>query len=110
MNVEEAKVMFIAQGRASPFGLWEIAKVVKEDMGIQDPSEVIEKSLEIVRSLLKSGLRAGESLYVSGNGFVPWPEENIESIVVHIKYEWEKFGKEPNILDSPWFGSTSAVR
>ena len=105
MNIEHATSMFIAQGKGGPFGLWEIVKVVKEELGAQETYEIWEQSMHIVHALLQSGMRAGDSPYKNRGDFIAWPEDNLEAIVARIKNEWVNSARVPNIPDSPWFGS-----
>ena len=96
--------MFIAQGKGGPFGLWEIVKVVKEELGVQKNAEIWSQSMQIVRALLQSGIRAGDSPYTNRGDFVAWPDNELEAIVARIENEWVNSSREPNLPDSPWFG------
>lgn len=104
MNVDHVISMFIAQGKGGPFGLWEIVKVVKEELGVQKNAEIWSQSMQIVRALLQSGIRAGDSPYTNRGDFVAWPDNELEAIVARIENEWVNSSREPNLPDSPWFG------
>ena len=103
---DDVKDMFLAQGRGGSFGLWEIIKVIREDMGVQESSEIRRLSLEVVRGLLDSGMRVGPSPYTTQGEFAPWPENTADKVLTRITHEWNALGREPNIPDSPWFGFT----
>lgn len=102
--LNQVKGMFLAQGKNGCFGLWEIIKVIKEDIGINDFMEIKVQVMSVVRSLLEAGLCAGDSPYSTQGEFVPWPSSDLEAVLERIETEWELLGREPNIPDSPWFG------
>jgi hypothetical protein len=103
MTINDVKAMFISQIQGGCFGIWEIVKVLKEDMGVRDPREVKKLALEVVRDLLESGARSGASPYVTQGEFVAWPEGALEATLDRIACEWDALGREHDITDSPWF-------
>ena len=86
-------------------GLWEVAKMVEELMGKGDA--VLEESLAIVRVLLAKGLLAGNPPYSMG-GYVPWADQNPDSIIQRVEQEWRELGHTPDIPDIVWFGRPEA--
>jgi hypothetical protein len=99
-EAERLAEQFSAEAREDLIGLWEIAKEVEERTG---PGEVArEQTLELVRELLRRGLRAGEPPYSSG-GFRPWPKQEPDAVIDRIRREWLALGRTPNIPDIVWF-------
>jgi hypothetical protein len=105
-TLNDVKAMFLDQGRSGSFGMWEIIKVIREDLAVRDSSEVRRLSLEVVHGLLDLGMCAGASPYTTQGQFVPWPESTPDVTVDRIAREWDALGHDPNISDSPWFGFT----
>jgi hypothetical protein len=84
--------------------LWMIAQDVEEELGIEDPIANLEMTLQLVRELLKRGLRAGDSPVANtGVHFRPWPNQDPELIVDFIRREWLQRAALPSWGDGPWF-------
>lgn len=85
-------------------GLWVIANDVEELLGIDDPTENLEITVGLVRQLLKSGLRAGDSpVQNDGVHFTPWPDQDPNVIVDFIRRQWLERAALPSWGDRPWF-------
>lgn len=80
-------------------GLWEIVAAAKENFSMQE--EVREGSFEIVRLLIARGLRAGN--LTKEGGFVPWPQQDPDTVIDRIRREWTELGGDPTINDIAWF-------
>src|SRR5438094_2386222 len=77
--------------------LWMIAQKVEEELGIEDPMANLEVTLQLVRELLKRGLRAGDSPVANtGVHFRAWPNQDPEVIVDLIRREWTQRGALPS--------------
>ena len=83
--------------------LWMIAQDVEELLGVHDPNENLEVTITVVKELLNRGLRAGESPGVSAAHFVPWPDQDPETVASLIRRQWVHRGTLTGWGDSPWF-------
>jgi hypothetical protein len=85
-------------------GLWVIANDVEELLGIDDPIENLELTVGLVKELLKSGLRAGDSpVQNPGVRFRPWPNQDPDAIANFIRRQWLERAALPAWGDGPWF-------
>jgi hypothetical protein len=98
----------LAESKIDYVGLWEIVPRVREELGLTDPKDVIDKSLTVVRKLVEHGLRPMDG--PSAN--LPfWPENTPDAVADRIRREWEGGGGDPNFGGEPslghpicWFG------
>jgi len=99
-ETERLADLFYAEAREDLVGLWEIVKEVEERTGPGEDAP--ERALELVRALLRRGLRAGDSPYSAG-GYRPWPNQEPDAVIDRIRREWLALGRTPNIPDIAWF-------
>jgi hypothetical protein len=92
---------FYSESGVDLVGLWQIAKVVEEAVGVGAVAR--EQSLLIVRALLEKGLCAGDPPYRAG-GYEPWQDQTASAVIDRIRSEWVALGRTPNIPDVVWFG------
>ncbi|MDI1284502.1 MAG: hypothetical protein PSV46_08900 [Reyranella sp.] len=100
--VNEIASMHIEGHRKVPdeFGLFEIPCDLRGYRVAQ--GEILRLSLEIVRLLLRNGIRAGR--FGEGRGLDFWTGMTEDQIVEHIRREWQAEG-EPILGKSIcWFG------
>jgi hypothetical protein len=98
LNKLEAMIdEFVQQSAVDYVGLWEVAKVAREDLGAQTQQEVIEVGLKIAAGLYENGLRAGDYDYGTHMDF--WPDEGCQAMLDRIEREWVKLNADPTHLD-----------
>lgn len=102
-DIEKLTQEFFDQGKDDCFGIWEIVDTVKENLLVDQESEVKRLTMTIVRHLLENGLQAGESPYAAGD-FFPWGVQDIDQVMCRIEKEWNELGHDPNIWELVWFG------
>lgn len=83
-------------------GLWEIIHCVKKNFSPNDESELMALTLLFVREMLSEGYKAGTSEYSEG-GYVPFGNQDAQSVCDYIETEWKKLGKIPSIGDIAYF-------
>ena len=88
---------FAKQAEVDYIGLWEIAKVAREELGAQSQREVIDVGLKIAKALYEEGLRPGDYDYGTHMDF--WPDEGAQAMLDRIEREWIKLGADPTHLD-----------
>jgi len=89
-------------------GLWFAMTPVEDDFEEATPSEIREKTLEVIFDLLEAGLiKAGVPEYDDKGKlyFKTWPLTANETIK-RINIEWDNLGHEPMIGEIVWFTST----
>jgi hypothetical protein len=84
---------FIKQSAVDYIGLWELAKVAREEMGAETQKEVRETALTIAVALYRNGLRAGD--YDYGTRMKFWPDEGCQAMLDRIEREWIKLNENP---------------
>jgi hypothetical protein len=105
MDIGTAVQQIEAWAQSDWIGLWEIVDYVSEDLGDEVSEEVqLELVVSVVKGLLERGLCAGDSpLRNVGPGFVPWRNQDPETISTLIRREWHRNGEFPAWGDDPWF-------
>lgn len=90
--------------------LWMIAGDVEAELDSDDPEETREATIDVVRELLKHGLRAGDSP-VNGDcvHFSAWANQDPDAIAAYIRREWQQRGEPPGWDDAPWFAAPAFV-
>jgi hypothetical protein len=84
-------------------GLWMLFDDVAQHLDADDPSEVLEPLLTLVRGLLEHGFLAGDSpAHNDGVHFRPWPNQDPEAVVGFICRQWPR-DDFPSWGDGPWF-------
>jgi len=96
-KLDEIADMYVTHAEVDYVGLWQIAKSVRERLGVKDPQNVRELALEIVKRLYDGGLRAGD--YDYGGHMEFWPDEGRQALLDRIKREWEGLDADPTHLD-----------
>ncbi len=91
-------------------GLWLVITRVNKDAYSLDklPEWVHQKTIEVIRYLLQSGLiETGNFEAEDSGGFkfqpIPLP---IDEVIKYIEREWDELGRTPNIGDVCWFRAT----
>jgi hypothetical protein len=77
--------------------LWMIAGDVEAELDIDDPNETREVTIDLVRELLKRGLRAGDS-----------PDSG-DCVHFNAWLEWHQRGGPPGWGDAPRFATPSFI-
>lgn len=101
-NLTSLKDGFLAEAEEDNVGLWQLIKAIKEQLNVRDSAEIRRLTIDLVRRLMASGMRAGDPPYLPG-GFKVWPNQNVDDVVKRIQDEWDALGREPNIADIAWF-------
>jgi hypothetical protein len=85
-------------------GLWEVARLVRSELGVDDPARVRETTLRIIEQMLMQGwIRAG---YATHDGeFEAW-EVDPGTALLQIDGRWEGLGRTPTVGDIAWFDLT----
>jgi hypothetical protein len=85
-------------------GLWEIARLVRTELGFEDESAASETTLQIIKDMLMQGLiRPGVA--TDDGGFEPWSTSPGRSAMM-IYDGWERLGRPPTVGDIAWFDLT----
>ena len=88
---------FIKEAEVDYVGLWEIAKVAREELGAKKLQDVRNISLQIARGLYENGLRPGDYDYGTHMDF--WPDEGCQAMLDRIDREWIKLNADPTHLE-----------
>lgn len=105
-ELDRIKEMFINQGKDGCFGIWEVVKVVKADLAINNPEDIRSACLSVASALIDAGMRAGESPYVTAGTFIPW-EDGPEASKDRIRRDSSNRMLAERLTDGPWFGFIS---
>ena len=85
-------------------GLWEIAHLVRSELGVEDPDAVREDTLHIIEEMLMQGwIRPGVA--TADGGFVPWQTDPGRWLLT-ISESWDRLGRTPTVGDVAWFDLT----
>ena|SRR5579883_6222 len=85
---------FVTEAQRDYVSLPLLAHAAKVDLGAETPTQVREKTLELVGSLYDKGLRPCD---LDGVPIKPWPDEGRQAMLDRIEREWIAFGKLPNL-------------
>ena len=105
MDIETAVQQIEAWAQSDWIGLWEIVAYVSEDLGDEVSEEdQLELIVSVVKGLLERGLCAGDSPVENvGPEFVPWRDQDPDTIAARIRQGWERNSEFPAWDDGPWF-------
>lgn len=92
---------YVAEARIDYIGLWQVINHARRAEDIDQNLPAIEKTLILVRSLLKRGFQAVD--LIDHGGCVAWPDQDVDAIVARIRHEWKALGQEPSLGDICWF-------
>jgi hypothetical protein len=85
-------------------GAWDVAWLVSDDLGTEDPTEVRECALGLLERMLLFGeIRAGAA--TDEGEFEPWPEPPGEALH-KIRERWERLERTPTLGEVAWFDLT----
>ncbi len=85
-------------------GAWDVAWLVADDLGTEDPTEVREYALGLLGHMLMFGeIRAGVA--TDEGEFEPWPGSPDESLR-KITESWECLERTPALGEVAWFDLT----
>jgi hypothetical protein len=88
---------FVLEATVDYVGLWEIAKITREELGADTTQEVRELSLQVAKGLYEKGLRPGD--YDYGKHIDFWPDQGCRAMLDRIEREWIKLNADPTHLD-----------
>ena len=111
MNVESVLEELVGWGEDDWIGLWLIVAHVSDELGVEENAKQLEVTVVLVKELLKRGLQAGNSpVQNSGPRFLPWPDQDPETIAAFIEQQWRRNDKFPSWGDAPWFAAPRFCR
>jgi hypothetical protein len=85
-------------------GMWEVAQLVRDELGTEDDTELREHTLSVLETMLMHGLiRPG--LATSDGRFDAW-ELDPGRAALRISDEWERLGRMPTLGDIAWLDLT----
>jgi hypothetical protein len=85
-------------------GLWDIAHLVRTELGYANEGTIYEITFDIIRDMLMQELiRPGVA--TDKGDFEPWPTDPIESLPI-IAQKWRSLGRRPTVGDIAWFDLT----
>jgi hypothetical protein len=85
-------------------GMWEVAQLVRDELGTEDAIEVREYALGVLETMLMHGLiRPG--LARSDGRFDAW-ELDPGRAALRISDEWKRLGRMPTLGDIAWLDLT----
>ena len=91
---------FMREAEIDYIGLWQVINTVGYGF---EPTTIEERrrlTLEVIKRLMARGLQAVD--LGEGSSCIPWPDQNVESVMRRINAEWEALGHEPDIGDIIW--------
>lgn len=89
-------------------GLWDVARMVTEEVGDEDLAAVRESTMRLVEGMLLLGLiRCGVAK--DDGGFDPWPTGPEDPVQV-LNERWDEIERVPTLGDIAWFDSTPRGR
>lgn len=102
---EELRVEVLRFCHVDWAGLWVLASLAEEILGIEDEVGLRRESLAMVRELLTAGLvQVGDVDWERGV-FEPWPLSAAEC-VSRIEREWSALGSVPSLSEICWLSAT----
>ena len=85
-------------------GLWDVARMVAEELGVEDAAAVREGTMRLVEGMLLLGLvRPG--LARDDGGFEPWPTHPRASVSA-LNERWDGIERPLTLGDVPWVDLT----
>jgi hypothetical protein len=105
MDIKAAVEQIEGWAESDWIGLWEITQYVGDEIG-EDGSEDLQLELvvSVVKGLLERGLCAGDSPLTNlGPRFLPWRNQDPDTITASIRQEWQRNKEFPSWGDGPWF-------
>lgn len=96
-NLDRIVDEFLEQSKVDYVGLWEVAKVAREELGARTQEDVRKLGLRIAQALYEGGLRPGDYDYGARMSF--WPDEGMQAMLDRIELAWIKLNGDPTHLD-----------
>jgi hypothetical protein len=85
-------------------GLWEIARLVRSELGLEDPEAIREDTLHIIEQMLMRGwIRPGVA--TDTGDFEAWDTDPGKALLA-IREDWDRLGRTPTVGDIAWFDLT----
>ena len=85
-------------------GLWEIACLVRSELGAEDPETIRKDTLHIIEQMLMQGwIRPGTATEMGG--FEAWETDPGRALMA-ISEDWDRLGRTPTVGDIAWFDLT----
>jgi hypothetical protein len=104
-KLREIADAIVEESRGDYVGLWDISTIIRRAFGSLSNEDAKRLSLDVVRLIIRSGLRPGDYLQT---GFKYWTE-NPEQIVSRIDREWDPKRGDPTLFESIcWFDQPKA--
>ena len=110
MNLDALLEGWLGFGEDDWIALWMLFDDVAQELDTEDPNEILEPLLTLVRGLLRHGFLAGDSPADNDSvHFKPWPNQDPEAVVAFIRREWPR-DDFPSWGDGPWLALPRASR
>jgi hypothetical protein len=104
-SVNEIVEEFVRQESEDDIGLWQIAAMVRDDLGFSSNAEVKASALDVVRGLLDHGLWPGDFDYGKSKIYF-WDELDAAACLARIDSAWDVTKGDPTLPESIcWFRS-----
>jgi hypothetical protein len=85
-------------------GLWEIVRLVRSELGLEDPAAIREDTLHIIEQMLMQGwIRPGVA--TDAGDFEAWETDPGRALLT-IGEDWDRLGRMPTVGDIAWFDLT----
>jgi hypothetical protein len=85
-------------------GLWEIARLVRSELELEDPEAIRDDTLHIIEQMLMQGwIRPG--IATDAGDFEAWDTAPGKTLLA-IRAGWDKLGRIPTVGDIAWFDLT----
>jgi hypothetical protein len=106
-GVEDLEQLLLQEMKDDYVGLWEIAQLVRTELGYEHEAGIYETTLQVIRDMLMQELiRPG--VPTEDGGFKPWPTDP-ENALVTISQKWAQLGRPLTVGDIAWFDLTEGA-
>ncbi len=100
-NVKEIIGWYVAEAERDYTGLWEVIIDAARADDIDQRLPLIEKTVILVRALLKRGFQAVD--LIDHGGCIAWPDQNPDTVVDRIRRERDALGQGDDFGYICWF-------
>ncbi len=103
-KAERLERMILEELTDDYLGMWEVAQLVRDELGTEDDAEVRESTIGVLETMLMHGLiRPG--LARSDGRFEAWALDPGRA-ALRISEEWERLGRMPTLGEIAWLDLT----
>jgi hypothetical protein len=103
-SVADLERLLLEEMQDDYVGLWEIARLVRTELGFENETGIFETTLRVVEDMVLEGLIC-PGVATAGGRFESWPVDP-EQALHTINTAWEELGRTPRVGEIAWFDLT----